>query len=189
MPPSFPKFESEYEDEFEVTLMLLDLSIEDLVLVRSIESNLKGDEVGLDNLRRVFSLSFEGDGVICSSMIKTQPEVSAADSFIGSDELDFPPGSDSKLFLVLTLRVSGVLNSCDELEVLIGRALGNPAGIAETGALPEGFRPAVLPTRNRGTRECNRCSKFLTRARISDTICTPLLFDDVGPIPGAVTSV
>lgn len=33
--------------------------------------------------------------------------------------------------------------------------------------------------RSRGTRVCNLCSRFLTRARISETICTPLLFDAV----------
>ena len=68
--------------------------------------------------------------------------------------------------------------------------MGGAGGNAETGALPlpDILRPAVLPTRNRGTRECSRCSKFLTLARISDTICTPLLFDVV-PKTGAVTSV
>lgn len=40
-------------------------------------------------------------------------------------------------------------------------------------------RPVTLPIRNRGTRVCILCSKFFTRARISDTICTPLLLDVV----------
>lgn len=180
----FPKLLSEIENEFDVTRMLVDLSNDDLFRSpKSIESSRNGDDVGLDNLRRFFSLSFDGDGVICSSIIRTQPDVSAAD-FVVSEVLDFPPGSDSILLLTLTLRVSGVLNSCDDVEVLIGRA----EGIAEAGALPDAFRPAVLPTRNRGTRECNRCSKFRTLARISETICTPLLFDGA-PKLGAVTSV
>jgi hypothetical protein len=40
-------------------------------------------------------------------------------------------------------------------------------------------RPVILPMRNRGTRVWIFCSKFFTRARISDTICTPLLLDVV----------
>jgi hypothetical protein len=36
-------------------------------------------------------------------------------------------------------------------------------------------RPDTLPMRKRGTRVWIFCSKFLTRARISETICTPLL--------------
>lgn len=39
--------------------------------------------------------------------------------------------------------------------------------------------PALLPMRSRGTRVWILCSRFLTRARISDTIWTPLLFDAV----------
>ena len=108
--PDFPKFVSDRDEEIDETRILVDLSRDDLL--RSIESSRKGDEDGLDNLRRLFSLSFCGEGVICSSMISTQPEVSAADAdFVASEELDFPPGSDSILLLTLTLRVSGVLNS------------------------------------------------------------------------------
>jgi hypothetical protein len=39
--------------------------------------------------------------------------------------------------------------------------------------------PVILPMRNRGTRVCIFCSKFLTRALISETIWTPLLLDVV----------
>jgi len=40
-------------------------------------------------------------------------------------------------------------------------------------------RPDKLPIRNRGTRVWIFCSRILTRARISVTICTPLLFEAV----------
>ena len=37
----------------------------------------------------------------------------------------------------------------------------------------------MLPILSLGTRVWMRCSKFLTLARISETICTPLLLDVV----------
>jgi hypothetical protein len=42
-----------------------------------------------------------------------------------------------------------------------------------------GLGRLVLPIRSRGTRVWIFCSKFLTFARISDTICTPRLLDVV----------
>jgi hypothetical protein len=43
-------------------------------------------------------------------------------------------------------------------------------------------RPERLPIRNRGTRVWIFCSRILTRARISVTICTPLLFEAGIPV-------
>lgn len=54
-------------------------------------------------------------------------------------------------------------------------------GIAETG-----LGRLVLPIRSRGTRVWIFCSKFLTFARISDTICTPRLLEVVVAAPPAV---
>lgn len=61
--------------------------------------------------------------------------------------------------------------------------------VAEAGAVeavgilgrgkPVGGLPLTLPIRRRGTRVWIFCSKFLTLARISDTICTPLFLDAV----------
>ena len=42
--------------------------------------------------------------------------------------------------------------------------------------------PFILPIRIRGTRVCIFCSKILTRARISVTICTPLLLEAVADV-------
>jgi hypothetical protein len=39
-----------------------------------------------------------------------------------------------------------------------------------SAAMPAFCRPDTLPIRNRGTLVCIFCSRFLTRARISDTI-------------------
>ena len=44
---------------------------------------------------------------------------------------------------------------------------------------PFPLRVVMLPIRNRGTRVCIFCSSVFTRARISDTIWTPLLLDAV----------
>ena len=59
--------------------------------------------------------------------------------------------------------------------------------VVETADVLVPCRPALLPNRNRGTRVCIFCSRFLTRARISETIWTPLLLDAI--IGMAVTFV
>ena len=58
--------------------------------------------------------------------------------------------------------------------------------IAET----VGLGRLVLPNRNRGTRVWIFCSKFLTFARISDTICTPRFLEVVvATLPAVVEAV
>ena len=53
-------------------------------------------------------------------------------------------------------------------------ALGTTGGAGVGGLL---LVRDMLPSRRRGTRVCSFCSRFRTRARISDTICTPLLLE------------
>lgn len=55
-------------------------------------------------------------------------------------------------------------------------------GVVETGGLGR----LVLPIRSRGTRVWIFCSRFLTFARISDTICTPRLLEVVATAPPAI---
>ena len=50
-------------------------------------------------------------------------------------------------------------------------------------------RLVTEPIRSLGTRVCIFCSRILTRARISETICTPLLFAAVEGTPPAVLAV
>jgi hypothetical protein len=62
-------------------------------------------------------------------------------------------------------------------------------GVDVVGALSIAgpFSALTLPIRKRGTRVWMRCSRFFTRARISDTICTPLLRGI--PVDGAPINV
>ena len=54
--------------------------------------------------------------------------------------------------------------------------------------VPGGLGRLVLPIRSRGTRVWIFCSRFLTFARISDTICTPRL-RDVAVVAGPLLTV
>lgn len=124
--------------------------------------NGEGDEVGELSRRRSLSLSLSGEGLMLSSIMSTQPEVSPS-------RAAFRSYSKSALCL-FNLVFSGVLNSDDPF--------GIPWLVAVAGAVSDFFME-ILPIRKRGTRVCSRCSRFLTRARISETICTPLLFEAV----------
>ena len=121
-----------------------------------------GDEVGLDSRRRAFSISFFGDGVKFSSMISTHPDVSALFALGGGSF------ESSWLILLNFLGFSGVLNPEDDDILKLS-----------TADCASAFLAVELTILKRGTRVWSLCSKFRTRARISETICTPLLFDVV----------
>lgn len=125
---------------------------------------------GLDALRRSPAFGFGGDGE--SSMMRTQPEDS--------------------LFLLLSVslsllrfgastlrRVDVRLSQLARTEVLFDEDPVDPLVMVEAASAFALGRPVILPMRNRGTRVWIFCSKFRTRARISETICTPLFFDVV----------
>lgn len=57
-----------------------------------------------------------------------------------------------------------------------GMAEGDADAVVDRAGIFEPCLPALLPIRRRGTRVWIFCSKFLTLARISETIWTPLLF-------------
>lgn len=127
--------------------------------------------VGTDTLRFSFNLlasfSFCGEGE--SSMIRTHPEVSALSLL---EFLSEP---------LSLLRRESMLFRCDSKLVLVVEAL--EAGEEEEPALVMGvmgptegvkLERLILANRRRGTRVWIFCSRFLTRARISDTIWTPL---------------
>lgn len=141
---------------------------------------------GLETRLRSFSVSLTGDGE--SSMIRTHPEVSAA-------------GVRFALVSISALRLTGtglfqssplVRRDVDRF-VVIGVVATGDSGLAVLGLMVDASkpfgRPVTLPIRNRGTRVWIFCSNILTRARISVTICTPLLFDVVPGMPLAVLEV
>lgn len=115
---------------------------------------------------RLGSLSLVGVGLEASSMINTQPDVSPVDLCLSAllEPFFFSFSKSSLRRLRDPFEFSGVVKVDDP-------------------KIPEGvllvLRPDMLPKRSRGTRVCIRCSKFRTRARISETICTPLLFEVV----------
>ena len=144
--PDFPRFRS-------VNWVLADLVI--------VERE-KGDEEGLDSRRRSFSLV--GVTFIESSMISTQPEVSALGSFAGFKGVFFFSASRSALFLFNVF--------FQEFSEVVAAVLME---FTTAFAVDSAFFPEILPMRILGTRVCSFCSRLRTRARISDTICTPLL--------------
>lgn len=98
-------------------------------------------------------------------MINTQPEVSAFDSLGATlDGAFFFSASKSALRL---FKVPFELLS-EVTEFIPSKFV---AALVEDSA----FFPDILLIRILGTRVCNFCSRLRTRARISDTICTPLL--------------
>jgi hypothetical protein len=135
--------------------------------------------VGLEARLRSFSTSFTFTGDGESSIISTQPEVSAPGVFFGLVSMS------ALLLTRLDLIVrSSVLLPRSELEriAVAGVLVNGNEDVSEVeprvdAASAFAFgRPDKLPIRNRGTRVWIFCSKILTRARISLTICTPLLF-------------
>lgn len=116
---------------------------------------------GLEALR----LSRGGDGE--SSMMSTQPVESPPLSFLS----DRPIGRFcSTLFLEA--------NGFSQLDFPAVDLPKEVVLLPARGVVTElAFVFEVLPIRNLGTRVCIFCSKFLTLARISETICTPLLLD------------
>lgn len=135
--------------------------------------------IGFDSRRRSLrsrSLSLTGEGE--SSMINTQPD--SPESFLAClsrlSLLFLESGlgrPDSQLVLAVEW-----LDADDEL---LGTRLETEdelLGTLETLELML-LRPVMLAMRSRGTRVWIFCSRFRTRARISETICTPLFLDTV----------
>jgi hypothetical protein len=124
-------------------------------VVETPERNAVGAE-GLESLRLSLSFPFGGDAE--SSMIKTHP-------------VDSPP---ALLFLgsASLLRLESLLRLLEYIELLVDD--DEEAAIVlviEKGAGELAFdRFVTLPMRNRGTRVWIFCSRFRTRARISETI-------------------
>jgi hypothetical protein len=126
---------------------------------------------GLEVLLCSLSFGLTGEGE--SSIISTQPE-------------EFPAGVRGFSSLS-TLRREDVDRSSVDLrcdwpfpDKLVGFEFDD--GIVKTGGLGR----LVLPIRSRGTRVWIFCSRFLTFARISDTICTPRFLEVVGAATPAV---
>lgn len=107
---------------------------------------------GLESRRVSLSFSFGGEGE--SSMIRTHPEESPPELFLFLSE-------SMSLF---RLAENAELLLEDEDDAAIPLAALNDAGELRFGRL------ARLPIRNRGTRVWIFCSRFRTRARISETI-------------------
>lgn len=135
--------------------------------------------VGPDRLRYAFSLSLSGDGV--SSIIKTQPEVLPTGVW-GFSRLR------SRLwafgFDIIGLSGDGDRSEDLELEAEGERTEEGPAlaaGMVEPELVV--VRLVTLPIRMRGTRVCIFCPSTSTRARISESIWTPLL------VPAVVAEV
>jgi hypothetical protein len=128
---------------------------------------------GLDARRRSFSFSnsvfvaLTGEGV--SSIISTHPDESLTPLVPFFFSFDLFEEILSKLDLGLTT---------------------SSIGLGMVGDLMKLGRPLVLPMRSLGTRVCSFCSRFLTRARISDTICTPLFREGagIGMLVGGLTA-
>lgn len=136
--------------------------------------------VGLDcEVRlRSLSLSFVGDGE--SSMMRTHPDESPPDTrfrLLSESKLGRRSFGCDERSSLLTDRVDDVEGE-GETETDEGPAFGGGGG----GGIAM-VRLVVLPIRSLGTRVCIFCSRTLTRARISDTIWTPLLLDAVAVTP------
>lgn len=120
--------------------------------------------------RPAFSLTFAGEGE--SSMMSTHPLVSpaAADcrfsAFTSALCLFIECGSSNELF-----REEELAERWDAILARFSDGTGG-GGVGTAAGRP----PVTLPMRNRGTLVWIFCSRFFTRARISVTICTPLLF-------------
>lgn len=141
---------------------------------------------GLETRLRSVSVSLTGDGE--SSMIRTHPEVSVAGVRLVFDSISALRLTGTGLF-----RSSPLARRDVDRFVVTGVVATGGRGLAMLGLIVEVSkpfgRPVTLPIRNRGTRVWIFCSKILTRARISVTICTPLLFDVVLEMPLAVLEV
>lgn len=124
---------------------------------------------GLDALRRSPFLGFGGDGE--SSMMRTHPAESRF--------LDFSLSGSLSLLLRFGFsalrRVDVRLSQLERTEGLVDAV--DPLVMVDAARAFAFGRPVMLPIRSRGTRVWIFCSRFRTRARISDTICTPLFFE------------
>jgi hypothetical protein len=102
-----------------------------------------------------------------SSIISTQPEESAGWG-LGSSLM-----TSGRFFDLMVRPSSSAEDTADAEELAV-------AAEYEFTVEESGFGLLVtLPIRSLGTRVCILCSKFFTRALISETICTPLLLDVV----------
>lgn len=142
---------------------------------------------GLDVLLRSFPTSLTGEGE--SSIMSTQPDVSATGvlfALVSSSTLRRPGGS----LMVRSSRAPLLRREVDRIifmavEVVGEYMLAVLAGCADNACTAVAFAfdlPFMLPIRIRGTRVCIFCSKIFTRARISVTICTPLLLEAVADV-------
>lgn len=133
--------------------------------------------MGPDARLTSFSFSLIGDGE--SSMISTHPDLSPAGVLVTSLSLSILCLlSMLVLFGLKVLDFSGEEDRIEDFELdAVGDVAPEGSGL---DCVPEVVcaRVAValiLPIRIRGTRVWIFCSNTLTRARISETICTPLL--------------
>lgn len=121
-------------------------------------------------------------------MMSTQPDVSAAGvlaTLVSTSALRLPI-----MDFAARSSVGLPLNELDRIILAVGVFVDvtGEKGISvfelfvELAVLMAFGRLVMLPIRNRGTRVWIFCSSILTRARISVTICTPLLFDAVAGI-------
>jgi len=123
---------------------------------------------GLDALRRSPGFGFGGDGE--SSMIRTHPAESRFLDLSLSDSLSL-----LRFGLSTFRRVDVKLSQLARTEVLLDPV--DPLVMVDAASAFAFGRPVMLPMRSRGTRVWIFCSRFRTRARISETICTPLFFE------------
>jgi hypothetical protein len=123
---------------------------------------------GLDALRRSPAFGFGGDGE--SSMMRTHPAESRF--LLLSDSLSL-----LRFGLSTFRRVDVKLSQLARTEGLLEVDPVDPLVMVDAASAFAFGRPVMLPIRSRGTRVWIFCSRFRTRARISETICTPLFFE------------
>lgn len=159
-------------------LALLGPRVREGIEVDAAGRNAVGPPEGLDILRLSRSFSFGGDGDGESSMMRTHPEESPLDSFAFlSDPLSLLRLESALRLLArlsqLVFAVEPLLDDDDDDDTLAFAARVDIARVLALGL------PVMLPIRNLGTRVWIFCSRLRTRARISETICTPLFLDVV----------
>lgn len=118
---------------------------------------------GLDERLCSFSASLFGEGV--SSIMRTHPELSGLGVVT---PLVKPVSTPSRCGVGLASLLSGITDRGKGLLGANVEDIVDVEAIVEIALVP--CRPALLPIRNRGTRVWIFCSRFLTRARISETI-------------------
>lgn len=128
------------------------------------------DGAVIETRRFSFSLSFIGEGE--SSTINTHPDESLAGVLRVSNSLPKLCGRD----LMLPRSSRGIDLMDEELDAAGEDVRADDDDTRGGGTTLVFGREVILPIRMRGTRVWIFCSSTFTRARISDTICTPLLF-------------